>query len=376
MKRPTSRKLIILVLLAAALAGVFLAPPPATLRSGDWRPLSGRPRVIDVGGGKCKPCKLMVPVVQELRARYGDQFDTLYASIYEDDDAWDHFRLDQIPTQIFQDADGKELWRHTGFLSCDDILAKWGELGHTFTPSSETWDGPREPGLFERLFVGTEKALARTPAIALAAAFVWGVLSILLSPCHLASVPLIVGFIGQQEGMTKRRACLTATLFSAGILATIAAIGAIARLTGGLLGRMGGAGTYLVAGVFLLVGLHLLEVISITWSGPGQVGMKRKGLVAAFTLGLVFGVILSPCTLAFMAPVLTATAAVEESYGAFLHLAYGVGHCALIVVAGTFTGLVQRYLAWGESSGGTGLLKRICGVLVLVAGLWMLYGAR
>ncbi len=91
------------------------------------------------------------------------------------------------------------------------------------------------------------------------------------------------------------------------------------------------------------------------WSGPGQVGMKRKGLLAAFILGLVFGIALGPCTFAYMAPMLGVTfklAATALLYGVALLLAYGVGHCSVIVVAGTCTELVQRYLNWNEQSRG------------------------
>jgi len=114
------------------------------------------------------------------------------------------------------------------------------------------------------------------------------------------------------------------------------------------------------------------------WSGPGQVGMKRKGLLAALILGLVFGIAIGPCTFAYMAPMLGVTfklAATQAAYGALLLLAYGVGHCSVIVVAGTSTGWVQRYMNWNEHSRGTIIVKRICGVLVLLGGLYLIYAA-
>ena len=77
----------------------------------------------------------------------------------------------------------------------------------------------------EKLFTTLTHAVEGTPAIALAAAFVWGILSILLSPCHLASIPLIVGFIDKQGRMSTRRAFAISALFAVGILITIAAIG-------------------------------------------------------------------------------------------------------------------------------------------------------
>jgi cytochrome c-type biogenesis protein len=214
--------------------------------------------------------------------------------------------------------------------------------------------------------------------IAIGASLVWGILSVVLSPCHLASIPLIVGFIGEQGRMSTGRACATATLFATGILITIAAIGALTAAAGRMLGDVGRYGNYFVAAIFFVVGLHLVGVIPMPWSGPGQVGMKRRGLLAAFILGLVFGIAIGPCTFAYMAPMLAVTfrlAATSLLYGLVLLLAYGVGHCSVIVLAGTFTGVVQRYLDWNEKSKGAVILKVACGVLVMLGGVYLVYTA-
>ncbi len=95
-----------------------------------------------------------------------------------------------------------------------------------------------------------------------------------------------------------------------------------------MMGDVGRYGNYFVALIFFVVGLHLLGVIPLPLSGPGQVNMKRKGMLAAFILGLVFGVALGPCTFAYMAPMLGVTfklAATNFLYGVALLLAYGVG---------------------------------------------------
>jgi cytochrome c-type biogenesis protein len=231
----------------------------------------------------------------------------------------------------------------------------------------------------EQVFTTLTRAVEGMPAIALGAAFIWGILSILLSPCHLSSIPLIVGFIGQQGRMSTRRAFAISTLFALGILLTIAVIGAITAAAGRMMGDVGRYGNYFVAAIFFLVGLVLLDVIPMPWSGPGQVGMKRKGLLAAFILGLVFGIALGPCTFAYMAPMLGVTwklAATNMGYGVLLLAVYGVGHCSVIVLAGTSTGLVQRYLNWNEKSKGAVIVKKVCGVLVLLGGLYLIYIAR
>ena len=230
----------------------------------------------------------------------------------------------------------------------------------------------------QELFTWLTHAVEGSAAVAMAAAFAWGILSILLSPCHLASIPLIVGFIDQQGRISTRRAFFISTLFAVGILITIGAIGAITAAAGRLMGNVGPWGNYFVAAIFFLVGLHLLGVIPMPWSGPGQVGMKRRGLLAAFILGLVFGVALGPCTFAFMAPLLGVTfkvAATNMPYGVLLLLLYGIGHCSVIVAAGTFTEVVQHYLNWTEKSKGAVIVKGVCVVLVLLGCVYLIYVA-
>jgi cytochrome c-type biogenesis protein len=232
--------------------------------------------------------------------------------------------------------------------------------------------------MLENLFSSLTHAVEATPAIALAAALAWGVLSILLSPCHLASIPLIVAFINGQGVTSVRRALGLSSLFGAGILVTIGLLGALTAMAGRIMGDVGRWGNILVAVVFFVVGLSLLDVIPSPWSGPGRVGMKRKGLAAAFILGLVFGVALGPCAFAFMAPLLAVTfrlAATDLGYGVLLLLMYGLGHCGVIVLAGTFTEVVQRYMDWNERSKGAIILRKVCGACVLAAGLYLIYRA-
>jgi len=231
----------------------------------------------------------------------------------------------------------------------------------------------------EQLFTALSRAVEGSAGLALSAAFVWGVLSILLSPCHLASIPLIVGFVDQQGRISTRRAFTISLLFSVGILITIGVIGAITAAAGRMMGDVGRYGNYFVALIFFVVGLYLLDVIRLPMPGAAQPGMKRKGLLAAFVLGLVFGVALGPCTFAYMAPMLAVTfklAATNLPYGILMLFLYGVGHCSVIVLAGTFTEVVQHYLDWNEKSKGAVILKKVCGVLVLLGGLYLIYTAR
>ncbi len=230
-------------------------------------------------------------------------------------------------------------------------------------------------GVFEILTSAVEGA----PHVALAAALAWGVLSIVLSPCHLASIPLIVGFIQGRGESAPGRAAWLATLFATGILLTIAIIGAVTAAVGRMMGDVGTLGNLFVAAVFILVGLALLDIVPLAWTAPQSVGMKRQGAWAAFVLGLVFGIALGPCTFAYMAPMLAVTfkvAGTAPLYGAALLAAYGVGHCLVIVLAGSSAAWTQRVLDWNTSSTTGKRIKQVCGILVIIAGFYMLWTAH
>jgi cytochrome c-type biogenesis protein len=228
------------------------------------------------------------------------------------------------------------------------------------------------------LFSTLTEAVQGSVPIALGAAFVWGVLSLVLSPCHLSSIPLIVAFMGEQGERTGKRALLTSTVFAGGILVTIAAIGAVTAVVGRMLGDLGPYVNYGLAMVFFVLGLHFLGVFPIPWSGGSRAGSGKRGYWAAFVLGLVFGTGVGPCTFAFMAPMLGVTFKVATQswlLGAALLLLYGIGHSSMIVVVGTSVEQAQRYLNWNESSRGATTLRKTCGVLIILGGAYLIYTA-
>lgn len=230
--------------------------------------------------------------------------------------------------------------------------------------------------MLEALFTWLTNLLTGNPLLGLLGAFLWGILSILLSPCHLASIPLIIGFISQQEQLTTRKAFRISLAFALGILVTIGVIGVVTSLLGRMLGDIGRWSNFLVAGVFVLVGLYLLGIIKLELPGAANAKTRGKGVWAGFLLGLVFGLALGPCTFAYMAPILAIVLARSSSslvYGIPLLLAYGLGHCAVIVFAGTFTRVIENYLHWNENSKVLGLVKKICGILLIVAAAYMVW---
>jgi len=234
----------------------------------------------------------------------------------------------------------------------------------------------------ETLFARLYEALNASPLLALGAAFAWGVLSIVLSPCHLASIPLIVAFLqggGGAPTVSTRRALALSTLFALGILASIAAIGGLTAAAGRMLGDLGPWGNCAVAVVFFVFGLYLLDVLKLPEMWRPEPNQARRGALGALAFGLVFGLALGPCTFGFMAPVLGVTfrvASTQTLYALALLVMFAVGHCAVIAFAGASTTWVQRWLAWQNDSPGARWLRRACGALIIIAGVYLIMTAR
>jgi len=219
-------------------------------------------------------------------------------------------------------------------------------------------------------------AMYGAPWLAFVASLGWGVLSVVLSPCHLAGIPLVVGCIDAQGRDSARKALPAATVFTLGVLLTIAALGAITWSLGRMLGDIGAWSDWLVSGVFLLVGLYLLDLLPLRWSGLNMTAFRRRNLLTLFVVGLLFGFTLGPCTFAYMTPVLAlvfSSAGTQPHFAVGLLLAFAIGHGGVLLLAGVFGGWVQGALRWHGSSKGARWLKRACGLLVLAGAFYKLF---
>ena len=232
--------------------------------------------------------------------------------------------------------------------------------------------------MLDAVFTWLTTALSEQLSIALVAAAGWGVISIILSPCHLSSIPLVIGYISSQGQEAVKRSYSLSLVFGVGILVTIGLVGAITASAGRMMGDVGVWGNLIVAAVFFVVGLSLMDVISLSWGGFVPRTSFAHGWKGALLLGLIFGIGLGPCTFAYMAPVLGvvfSVAATSPIQALGLIAAFGAGHCAVIVGAGGSAGTVQRYLNWTDNSRGALWLKRGAGVLVMLSGVYYIYAA-
>ena len=232
--------------------------------------------------------------------------------------------------------------------------------------------------MVEQLLTFLSHLSERGSGAALVAAFAWGVGGMVLSPCHLTSVPLVVAYINRGPTISTRRALGMSGLFSFGIFFSTMAIGLVTAALGRIAGDIGPWGGWLVAAVFLVFGLVLLEVISLPWSGPNLSDKTRTGAAGALILGLIFGAAVGPCTFAYMAPVLAVAfkgAGTNFLYAAALVLLYSIGHCGVIVLAGTVGARLQTFLNWDQKSHLTARIRKLCGIILILVGLYLLWKA-
>ena len=231
----------------------------------------------------------------------------------------------------------------------------------------------------ETLFTVLTDAMYGSFTLALVASFAWGVLSILLSPCHLSSIPLVIGFLTVRGVKTASRGILLSFLFAVGTLVMVAVIGAITAAAGRIMGDVGPYGAYAVAGVLFVVGLYLMDLIRLPDTGVVLRPLHiRSPLLSALAMGLIFGIALGPCTFAFLAPILgvvfNVSATNPTAAGALL-LSYSVGYAGIIAASGGVTTRVQVYLDWTNRSHAILWIKRVAGFLVVLGGAYILYSS-
>lgn len=208
------------------------------------------------------------------------------------------------------------------------------------------------------------------PWLAFVAVFLGGVLTA-SNPCVLAMIPLMIGFVGgMKEATGLKHSLLFAGVFVAGLSITFAILGIIAATVGGLLGDVGGFWKWIVGAVCLIMGLHLLEILKFNIPVSQRIKVKQRGLIGSFLLGLLFGLVSTPCAAPILVVLLTYIAAKGSSilYGGSLLLVYAFGHCTLILVAGTSVGYAKGLLESKRLKTSTNILRRVAGVLIILVG--------
>lgn len=225
------------------------------------------------------------------------------------------------------------------------------------------------------LFGDISALLHNSPWLAIVAVFLGGVTTA-LNPCVLAMIPLLMGVVaGNRETTTLRRSLVFSLFFVLGLAVTFTVLGLVSALMGRMFGYVGAFWRYLVAGVCLFMGLHLLGLLKFNFPVPAGLKVRKRGFLGAFLLGLLFGVVSTPCAVPILAVLLAFVAEKGNVlYGGFLLFIYALGHSALVLVAGTSVGAAKGLL---ESKGlrkAHGILQKAAGVLVIGIGLYFVLG--
>ena len=206
--------------------------------------------------------------------------------------------------------------------------------------------------------------------------FSWGMVSVLFSPCHMASIPLIIGYVGGQNTiLNEREAVPYALAFTSGLFITIAIVGFVCILLGRMMGDVGPYWTLILGAILLWVAMDMLGIAKCKMPGNSLAKFQIKGLPGAFLLGLAYGVLSGSCTFGFIAPILAIiTVQNQIATGIFLLTLFALGHCLPIAVAGSSATTVKRILDNSSFRHSGAWFRKGAGVLTGSLGIYfMLY---
>ena len=228
--------------------------------------------------------------------------------------------------------------------------------------------------MIESFFLTVNEWIAGGTAIAAMGCFVWGMISVLFSPCHLASIPLIIAYVGgQQRSLSPKQASSYALLFTMGLFITIAVIGVVCALLGRMLGDVGNYWQILIGLVLVWVALGMLGVEKCAVSGSLLYRLNLKGLFGAFALGLAYGVLSGSCTFGFIAPILAIITIQKKLIAGILFIVlFAVGHCLPIVVAGSSTAAVRRLMENNTWQGAGSWFRKGAGMAICLLGIYFI----
>jgi cytochrome c-type biogenesis protein len=223
----------------------------------------------------------------------------------------------------------------------------------------------------ESMLSNIQSIVQNNPGLAYFAVFVGGLISA-ASPCVLAAIPLIIGYVGGYSEGNKKKAALYSLVFILGLSITFTVLGAAASMMGGLLSFIG-KWLYLgLAVISVTMGLHLMGIVSVPLPFQSTREIRSKGLIGAFLLGLLTGTVSSPCATPVLAVILAYVSTQGDIlYGGSLLFAYAIGHCALFFVAGLSIGLTESIVSSKGVRNFSLYSKRFSGALLVAVGIYL-----
>lgn len=228
--------------------------------------------------------------------------------------------------------------------------------------------------MLDSFFLTVNQWMTGGTAVAALGCFLWGMISVIFSPCHLASIPLIVAYVaGQNQILKPRQAAYYAVAFTLGLFITIALVGVVCALLGRMLGDIGNYWQIPVGLVLIWVALGMFGVEKCSLSGSLLQKLRVDGLSGALILGLAYGVLSGSCTFGFIAPILALIAIQKKiMIGIVFILLFAVGHCIPIVIAGSSTAAVKRVLDSDRWQGAGAWFRKGAGVVICLLAVYFI----
>ncbi|MCE5242086.1 MAG: cytochrome c biogenesis protein CcdA [Syntrophobacteraceae bacterium] len=226
--------------------------------------------------------------------------------------------------------------------------------------------------MFEQIFLTINEWMTGGVLVAAVGCLLWGMVSVLFSPCHMASIPLIVSYVaGQEKAVKMGEAAWYATVFSIGLFISIAMVGIVCSLLGRMLGEVGPYWTILVGAILIWVALDMWGVARCSMSGSLMGRIKIKGMAGAFTLGLAYGILSGSCTFGFIAPILAIITIQQKILVGISYIVlFGIGHCIPIAIAGSSTARVRKLLENSSFHEGSQWFRRLAGAAIGILGFY------
>lgn len=228
----------------------------------------------------------------------------------------------------------------------------------------------------EELVQNAGDYIQTNPWLGIAAVFLGGGLTA-SSPCVLAMIPLMMSFVaGQRDAKSGVwRAFGHSCIFVLGLCITFTAMGMIAALAGTMYGDVSSVWNWIVAAVCLVMGVHLMELVQIKFPVIIKSQPQIRGLVGAFVLGLLFGLVSAPCAAPILIVLLTYLAGSGSSvaYGGLLLMVYALGHSVLILIAGTSMGAARKLIESKRATSALAWMRRVSGGVIAIIGLYFGY---
>lgn len=296
-------------------------------------------------------------MVLALEKKYGHTVNFIIADI---DDSQgqalaQHFEISYIPAFLVIDEQGQITYSDSGPQTKTNLENALNSFN-----SKDSW--------YESFFKETLPQTLSSGSLTIVLFVFLGGLMTSLSPCILSMLPVMLGYIGGLEKPSKRKGFITSVSFVLGLAVTFSILGISASLLGKAFGQIGPLWTYIIGFFSIIMGLQLIGVINIDLPGLQAMPEKRGGVFGSFGVGLLFGLVASPCATPVLAVLMTYVAGQGVLwYGALLLFIYGLGHGLPLIIAGTFTAILKslpRLQKWGY------YITFLSGGLLIILGLY------